>query len=87
MPTLLRKGGFFFEMVMYDCREPKHVHVKGNGKGGAKFWLEPFEVESPGRYNENELSKIRKIIEDNMALLIQKWEEECARVKSRGAQS
>ncbi len=79
MPTLLRKDGFIFEMVMFDCRERRHVHVKGNAKGGAKFWLEPFEQASASRYNDHELSTIRKIIRDNLATLIQRWDEECAR--------
>ena len=41
MPKLHEEAGYIFEMVMYDCAERKHAHVKGNGKGGAKFWLEP----------------------------------------------
>lgn len=88
MPTLHREAGFIFEMVMFDCRERRHAHVKGNGKGGAKVWLEPtIEVASPGRYNERELSQIQRIIRDNLAKMIEKWDEECARVEAEGSMS
>ena len=87
MPVLLRLGGFVFEMVMYDCQERKHVHVKGNGSGGAKVWLEPVEVESPGRYNAHELSSILAIIGDQRSILIERWNAECARTTARGTRS
>ena len=51
-------------MVMYDCQERKHVHVKGNGGGGAKVWLEPMEMASPGRYNAHDVRAILTIIRD-----------------------
>jgi hypothetical protein len=41
VPTLLRVGPYQFYMVMFDCRERKHVHVKGGGPGRLKLWLEP----------------------------------------------
>ena len=85
MPTLHREAGYTFVMVMFDCQEPRHTHVKGNGKGGAKFWLEPaIEMASPGRYNQHELIHIRRIIHENLATMIQKWDEECARVQAEG---
>lgn len=85
MPTLHLEAGYVFEMVMRDCEEPRHVHVKGNRKGGAKFWLSPdVEQGSPGGYNEHELGKIRKIIRDNLATMITKWDQECARIMAKG---
>jgi len=87
MPTLHAEAGYIFEMVMYDCRERRHAHVRGNGKGGAKFWLEPeIEVASPGRYNAHEVSEIKGIIRDNIEKMIAKWDEECARVEAEGAE-
>ena len=83
MPVLHRLGGFVFEMVMYDCQERKHVHVKGNS-GGAKVWLEPMEMESPGRYNTHESGAILTIIRDQRAILIERWNAECARTTARG---
>lgn len=85
MPTLHAEAGYIFEMVMFDCQERRHAHVRGNGKGGAKFWLEPqIEVASPGRYNARELRQIERIIKDNLATMVAKWDEECARVEAEG---
>jgi hypothetical protein len=85
MPTLLRVGGFEFQMVMYDCVERKHVHVRGNGGSGAKVWLDPIELDSPGRYNRNEINQILRIIAANHGTLIQKWNDECAKAAQKGA--
>jgi Domain of unknown function (DUF4160) len=83
VPTLHRQDGYVFEMAMHDCAERPHAHVKGNGRGGAKFWLEPtIEMASPGRYNERELSQIRRIIQENLAKMVRKWNEECGRVQA-----
>jgi hypothetical protein len=72
-------------MVMLDCREPPPAHVKGNGKGGAKVWLEPsIETASPGRDTRHELAHILRIIRENLATMIQKWDEECAQVQVGG---
>lgn len=87
MPILHAEAGYIFTMVMYDCQERRHAHVQGNGKGGAKFWLEPeIEVASPGRYNAHEVSQIQRIIRDNIEKMIAKWDEECARVEAEGAE-
>ena len=68
------------------ANERRHAHVRGNGKSGAKFWLEPMvEMASPGRYNENELKQISRIIRENLATMTQKWDDECARVQAEGA--
>ena len=86
MPTLHKEAGYVFEMVMFDCQERRHAHVRGNGKSGAKFWLEPIvEMASPGRYNENELKQISRIIRENLATMTQRWDDECARVQAEGA--
>jgi hypothetical protein len=83
VPTLHREAGYIFEMVMFDCQERRHAHVRGNGKGGAKVWLEPtVEIASAGGYNDHESSRIRRIIEENLATMIGKWDDECARVDS-----
>jgi hypothetical protein len=50
VPTLHKAAGYVFEMMMFDCQEGGSAHVRGNGKSGAKFWLEPaIEMASPGR--------------------------------------
>ena len=85
MPTLHAEAGYIFEMVMFDCQERQHVHVRGNGKGGAKIWMEPvLEVASSGGYNPRESRQIERIIGENLASMIAKWDEECACVDSDG---
>ncbi len=82
MPTLHAEAGYIFEMVMFDCQERRHTHVRGNGKGGAKFWMEPaVEVGSLGGSTPRESRQIERIIGANLAEMIAKWDEECARVK------
>jgi hypothetical protein len=83
VPTLHREAGYAFEMVMFDCQEPRHVHVKGNGRAGAKFWLAPgIEIATPGGYNPREVAQVRRIIQANLATMIRRWDEECARVQA-----
>ena len=85
MPTLHTEAGYIFEMVMFDCQERRHAHVRGNGKSGAKIWLEPrIEVASPGRYNAHEVRQIERIVMENLAKMTAKWDEECARVEAEG---
>ena len=83
MPTLHREAGYLFEMVMFDCREPPHIHVKGNGKGGAKLWLVPgIEVATPGGYDPHEVAQVRRITGANLAAMTRRWDEECAKVRA-----
>lgn len=82
-PTLLEKAEFVFYMVMFDCREPRHVHVSRDGdrRAAAKFWIDSIELETPGRYTDRDVAKIARLITDNQALLIHRWDEECRRAK------
>lgn len=73
-------------MVMFDCREPRHVHVSRDGdrRAAAKVWIDPIGIETPGRYNDRDVARIARIarlITDNRALLIRRWDEECRRAK------
>ena len=49
MPTLLRTGSYTFFIVLHDCSERRHVHVKGGGRGEAKYWLEPVTDQAATR--------------------------------------
>jgi hypothetical protein len=74
LPTLLRKAGYIFEMVMFDCRERRHAHVRGNGSGGAKIWLEPaIEVASPGGYNARQIEQVLGIVRKNLDTMVARW--------------
>ncbi len=85
MPTLHTEAGYAFEMVMFDCFERRHAHVRGNGKGGAKVWLEPVvRVASSGGYNAREMQQIVRIVRENLARMSMRWDEECAHVQAEG---
>jgi hypothetical protein len=78
MPTLLRVGPYTFFIVLHDCAERRHVHVKGGGRGEAKYWLDPTVEQAANRgYTGRELSRIARQIRDHRAALIRRWDEAC----------
>lgn len=82
MPTLLEVGPYKFFIVMNDCDERRHVHVKGGGGGEAKFWLEPeVELAANRGYTAREISRIARLARENLATLIGRWNEECGKAK------
>lgn len=82
MPTLLEVGPYKFFIVMKDCEERKHVHVKGGGGGEAKFWLEPdVELAANQGYTPREIGTIARLVREHLAVLIQRWDEECGRAQ------
>jgi hypothetical protein len=74
MPTLAVIDGFRFFFWSLDLGEPPHVHVEGHG-GKAKFWLSPVELQSSRGYNERQLNKIQRIIEQHAAEWLKVWHE------------
>jgi len=86
MPTLLDIAGFVFYMVMFDCQEPRHVHVarRGDRRAPAKFWIDPIRLETPGRYNSRDLARIARLIEEHQPILVRRWDEECERARESG---
>ena len=74
MPTLANIDGYRFFFWSLDLGERPHVHVEGHG-GKAKFWLSPVEHASSKGYNERELNKIRRIVEEHEAEWLQVWHE------------
>jgi hypothetical protein len=78
MPTLLRMGPHTFFIVLRDCAESRHVHVKGGGRGEAKFWLEPVVEPAAARgYTGRELLRIGRQIRHHRSDLIRRWNEAC----------
>jgi len=49
MPTLFRTGPYTFFIVLHDCSERRHIHVKGGDRGEAKYWLEPVVEQAATR--------------------------------------
>lgn len=78
MPTLLRVGPYRFFMVMFDCLERPHVHVRGGSLGEAKIWIAPsIGVASAWGYTPHELARIRVIVARNSEVLIDRWLRTC----------
>ena len=73
MPTVLNIAGcrFFF----YSNEHlPKHIHVEYN-EGVAKFSLENLELIKSKGLNASEISRMRKLVIENQAILLEKWNE------------
>jgi len=78
MPTLLRVGPFQFFMVMFDCVERPHIHVRGGAMGEAKLWLVPsVSLATTRGYTARELDRIMVIVARNAEVLIDRWLKTC----------
>jgi hypothetical protein len=76
MPTVLRIGPYRFSFFSLDCAEPRHVHVvRGHVK--LKVWLDPVKAGKNEGFKSVEVRKIVRLVEDNRAFLIRKWNEFC----------
>jgi len=77
MPTILRIGGYRFVIDVFD-HEPAHVHVKSNG-GEAIFYLNcpqgPPALRKNFGFGVSELTRIRRLIQENVDLLCEAWKE------------
>ena len=58
--------------------EPPHVHVEGHG-GKAKFWLKPVDIARSKGYNERELNRIKRMVEEHAAVWLEVWHEHFGR--------
>lgn len=74
MPTIFRKNGYRFFFYSADGIEPAHVHVE-YGQGDAKFWLSPLQLACSHRLKAQELKKARILIQENLELIKEKWDE------------
>ena len=73
MPTVFYIDGFRFFFYSNE-HLPKHIHIEKAEKT-AKFTIEGIEIIKSARFNASELKQIRKLVEENQELLIQKWDE------------
>ena len=74
MPTVMRIGPYRFFFYSNEGDEICHVHIR-SGNGEAKFWLKPLELSWSTGYNDREITKISRHIQDNLAYLIEVWDE------------
>jgi len=74
MPTVLRMGPYRFFFFSSDGDEPQHVHFERDDKI-AKFWLDPVRLQSSGGFFRTELRRIRRLVEQHEATLMEAWHE------------
>ncbi|HKZ87520.1 MAG TPA: DUF4160 domain-containing protein [Anaerolineae bacterium] len=53
-----------------------HVHVRRD-RATCKFWLEPVALAANHGFAAHELSRIRSIILENRARIVEAWHEHC----------
>ncbi|MFO7599797.1 MAG: DUF4160 domain-containing protein [Candidatus Desulfacyla sp.] len=74
MPTVLRNDPYRFFFYAGDREEPYHIHVERDDNV-AKFWLDPVRLQSSGGFDRMELSRIRRIIDENHESFVEAWHE------------
>jgi len=74
MPTVLRFKGYRFFFFSLEGHEPPHVHVE-SAERVAKFWLRPVALARWRGFRSHELREIRRLIEENVDLLEERWHE------------
>lgn len=75
MPTVLEIEGFRFFFYSADRNEPPHIHIRKAGQE-AKFWLDPIRPAQLGRFKQSELRRMIKIVEENQAFILERWNEQ-----------
>jgi hypothetical protein len=73
MPTIFIVFGFCFKFYSND-HEPVHIHVTKDGHE-AKFNLEPLALVFNRGFKKHELTVITGIIEENVEILLARWNE------------
>ncbi|MEO5947241.1 MAG: DUF4160 domain-containing protein [Chitinophagaceae bacterium] len=73
MPTILLIKGYRFFFYVNE-HLPKHIHVERDNKT-AKLELSPVKLVKSKRFSASELKQIRNLVEENLEILIQKWDE------------
>ncbi|MCI0475061.1 MAG: DUF4160 domain-containing protein [Anaerolineales bacterium] len=81
-PTIPVKGKgaqkYAFKFFSSDILERPHVHIYRENKR-AKIWLQPVLVEWNRGYNDPELGRILKLVQENQGLLLEAWIEHFAK--------
>jgi hypothetical protein len=74
MPTVLRVGPYRFFFYAGDRDEPPHIHI-GRDDNTAKFWLGPVRLQNSGGFGRTEISRIQRIVDENLEALLRSWNE------------
>jgi hypothetical protein len=73
MPTVIIINGFRFFFYSND-HDPIHIHIE-KGDKTAKYNLDPVELVKSSRFNAGELKKIRILVEENLKLFKDSWND------------
>lgn len=74
MPTIKVRDGHRFYFYSNERDERPHIHVE-NAERKAKFWLSPVSLGPNNKYNQRELTKLRKIVIENETEFLEEWHE------------
>ena len=74
MPTIFKVGPYRFFFWSNEGTESIHVHVERDHMIG-KFWIDPVILQESGGFNQQELFKIQKIIDENSEKIKEAWNE------------
>jgi hypothetical protein len=67
-------SGYRFFFYSNEGTEPPHIHVD-RAEAYAKFWLTPIRLHDWDGFNQRELNTITRLIEENLAELMEMWNE------------
>ncbi|HEX5482448.1 MAG TPA: DUF4160 domain-containing protein [Terriglobia bacterium] len=77
MPSIRNiPGPYRFFFYSFDCNEPMRVHVQRE-KIVCKCWLEPVELARNHGFQEQEINRVRQLIQSNLARIRKAWNEHC----------
>lgn len=74
MPTILRIGPYRFFFYSNENNEPAHIHVQRE-HALAKFWLAPVALASSTGFPAQELTKLSRMAQQNVATFVEAWNE------------
>ncbi len=74
MPTVLRWEGHRAFFYSNEGNEPPHIHVVSNGRE-AKFWLYSLDVAVNFGFSEQEIARIKVVLDIHKLQLSKVWKE------------
>lgn len=74
MPIVMRIGPFRFFFYSNERNEPPYIHVQ-HDRALAKFRLSPIGLARAKYFSARELNEIRRLIEGNVAIIQEAWNE------------
>ena len=74
MPTVRRLGAARFFFYSNEGTEPPHIHVE-QGRGLAKFWLDPVSLASSSRLKSHELLRLERLVIEHEGAFLEAWRD------------